>query len=143
MREVQRRLHRLGYRPGPIDGLFGPLTAPSVAWFQVKHGHAVNGRATLATVGHLRARTGASDPAPAEQGAIAWTVVAGHGRRHEVDHPERGNGNGASQIRWYAGAALLLLLLLLVTAQRSYSGVSAVPRGLSRRNPARRRWPTC
>ncbi len=60
MREVQRRLHRLGYRPGPIDGLFGPLTRSSVAWFQVKHGLPVNGRATLATVRHLRARTGAS-----------------------------------------------------------------------------------
>ena len=57
VREVQRRLHRLGYHVGPIDGLFGPLTRASVAWFQVKHGLPVNGRATLATVRHLRSRT--------------------------------------------------------------------------------------
>ena len=59
VQEVQRRLRRLGYRPGPVDGLFGPLTRSSVAWFQVKHGLPVDGRATLATVRHLRARTGA------------------------------------------------------------------------------------
>ena len=59
VREVQRRLARLGYRVGPIDGLFGRLTRASVAWFQVKHGLPVTGRATLATVDHLRARTGA------------------------------------------------------------------------------------
>jgi peptidoglycan hydrolase-like protein with peptidoglycan-binding domain len=58
VREVQRRLARLGYRVGPIDGLFGRLTRASVAWFQVKHGLPVTGRATLATVRHLRARTG-------------------------------------------------------------------------------------
>ena len=58
VREVQRRLARLGYRVGPIDGLFGRLTRASVAWFQVKHGLPVTGRATPATVRHLRARTG-------------------------------------------------------------------------------------
>jgi hypothetical protein len=58
VREVQRRLHRLGYRPGPVDGLFGPLTRASVAWFQLKHGLRVDGRATLATVRLLRFRTG-------------------------------------------------------------------------------------
>jgi peptidoglycan hydrolase-like protein with peptidoglycan-binding domain len=57
VREVQRRLARLGYRVGPIDGHFGRLTRASVAWFQVKHGLPSTGRATLATVRHLRTRT--------------------------------------------------------------------------------------
>ena len=33
-------LHRLGYRPGPVDGLFGPRTKASVQWFQMKEGFA-------------------------------------------------------------------------------------------------------
>lgn len=57
VREVQRRLRQLGYRPGPTDGIFGRRTRAAVAWFQVKHGLRVDGRATLAVVRHLRART--------------------------------------------------------------------------------------
>jgi peptidoglycan hydrolase-like protein with peptidoglycan-binding domain len=56
VREVQRRLRTLGYRPGPIDGIFGPRTRAAVAWFQVKHGFHVDGRATVAVVRHMRAR---------------------------------------------------------------------------------------
>ena len=57
VREVQWRLRALGYRPGPIDGIFGPRTRAAVGWFQYKHGFPVSGRATLAMVRHLRART--------------------------------------------------------------------------------------
>ena len=32
VREVQRRLTRLGYRPGPVDGLFGPRTRAATRW---------------------------------------------------------------------------------------------------------------
>src|SRR3954470_21427407 len=38
VRDVQRRLTRLGYRPGPIDGRFGPRTEAAARWFQYKHG---------------------------------------------------------------------------------------------------------
>lgn len=38
VREVQLSLRRLGYPPGPIDGLFGPLTARAVLAFQRSHG---------------------------------------------------------------------------------------------------------
>jgi peptidoglycan hydrolase-like protein with peptidoglycan-binding domain len=64
VREVQRRLTRLGYDSGPVDGVYGPRTQAAVAWFQLKHGLPANGRATLATVGHLRERTGTSSARP-------------------------------------------------------------------------------
>ena len=63
VRELQKRLRRLGYRPGPVDGMFGPRTRAAVAWFQVKHGLPLHGRATFVTVRHLRAATGVSQPA--------------------------------------------------------------------------------
>ena len=64
VRELQWRLRALGYRPGPIDGVFGVRTRAAVGWFQVKHGLPVNGRASFAVVRHLRDRT-TPDPEPA------------------------------------------------------------------------------
>jgi peptidoglycan hydrolase-like protein with peptidoglycan-binding domain len=61
VREVQRRLTRLGYRTGPIDGLLGPLTRSSIQWFQIKHGLRPTGvvaASTLAFLRHPRDATG-------------------------------------------------------------------------------------
>jgi DNA invertase Pin-like site-specific DNA recombinase len=54
VREVQRRLTRLGYHTGPIDGLYGPLTRSSVQWFQIKHGLRPTGVVAAATLATLR-----------------------------------------------------------------------------------------
>lgn len=43
VRELQLRLRRLGHRPGPIDGLFGPLTEASVERLQRARGLRVDG----------------------------------------------------------------------------------------------------
>ena len=43
VRELQRTLTSLGHRPGPIDGLFGPLTKGGVERFQLARGLAVDG----------------------------------------------------------------------------------------------------
>jgi peptidoglycan hydrolase-like protein with peptidoglycan-binding domain len=43
VREVQLRLRTVGYEPGPIDGLFGPLTEAAVRSFQHAHGLATDG----------------------------------------------------------------------------------------------------
>ncbi len=43
VRGLQLRLRRLGFRPGPIDGLFGPLTQGAVERFQVARGLLADG----------------------------------------------------------------------------------------------------
>jgi peptidoglycan hydrolase-like protein with peptidoglycan-binding domain len=55
VRRVQRGLLRLGYRPGPADGRFGPQTKAAVQWFQMKHGLRPRGTVDAATFAHLRA----------------------------------------------------------------------------------------
>jgi peptidoglycan hydrolase-like protein with peptidoglycan-binding domain len=54
VREVQRRLWRRGYRPGPVDGRFGPRTRAAVIWFQTKHGLPRTGRVDARSVATLR-----------------------------------------------------------------------------------------
>ena len=57
VRDVQRRLTKLGYRPGPVDGLFGPRTEAAARWFQYKHGLPSSGRVDGRTLEVLRARS--------------------------------------------------------------------------------------
>ena len=59
VREVQRRLRRLGYRPGRVDGLFGPRTQAAVLAFQRKHALPRTGEVGRSTLRVLRARTDA------------------------------------------------------------------------------------
>ena len=64
VRDVQRRLTKLGYRPGPVDGLFGPRTEAAARWFQYKHGLRTSGRVDRLTLAVLRSR---SDHRPLER----------------------------------------------------------------------------
>jgi hypothetical protein len=57
VRDLQRRLIGLGYRPGPVDGLFGPRTEAAARWFQYKHGLPTTGRVNRVTLEVLRARS--------------------------------------------------------------------------------------
>ncbi len=63
VREVQRRLRRRGYRPGPVDGRFGPRTRAAVTWFEIKHGLPRTGRVDARTLATLRRRPPARRPA--------------------------------------------------------------------------------
>jgi DNA invertase Pin-like site-specific DNA recombinase len=54
VRALQRRLQELGQRPGPVDGLFGPLTEAAVIRFQRREGLTVDGIVGDATMGVLR-----------------------------------------------------------------------------------------
>jgi hypothetical protein len=64
VRQLQLRLRRLGHRPGPIDGLFGPLTEASVERFQRAHGLRVDGVVGARTRARLLARSGRRPAAP-------------------------------------------------------------------------------
>jgi DNA invertase Pin-like site-specific DNA recombinase len=54
VRSLQRTLRRLGWSPGPVDGLFGPLTEAAVVRFQRAAGLAVDGIAGRNTARALR-----------------------------------------------------------------------------------------
>jgi N-acetylmuramoyl-L-alanine amidase len=51
---VQARLKNLGYDPGPIDGILGPLTAAALRGFQSCNNLTVNGTADTATKNKLK-----------------------------------------------------------------------------------------
>ena len=53
VRRLQRRLLRLGYSPGRIDGRYGPLTERAVVRFQSTHGLQVDGIAGALTLAAL------------------------------------------------------------------------------------------
>lgn len=75
VREVQRLLRLIGYRPGPVDGRFGPRTEAAVIDFQYKHGLSRNGVVGTTTLPMLKARARAHWPA----GWIAGPVHRGSG----------------------------------------------------------------
>ena len=56
VRELQSRLRRLGDRPGPIDGLYGPLTEGAVERFQQANGLVTDGIVGPRTKGRLLAQ---------------------------------------------------------------------------------------
>jgi peptidoglycan hydrolase-like protein with peptidoglycan-binding domain len=73
VRVLQRRLARLGFAPGPIDGRYGPLTTHAVERFQTARRLTVNGVAdagTLRVLFTIRRRppvTVSSQPRPSSQ----------------------------------------------------------------------------
>jgi peptidoglycan hydrolase-like protein with peptidoglycan-binding domain len=65
VRMLQQRLRALGKQPGPVDGLYGPLTEAAVRRYQSAAGLAVDGVAGPRTMRALRARW----PQPVGRGA--------------------------------------------------------------------------
>lgn len=66
MKDIQIALAALGYRTGPIDGIFGPQTAAAIRAFQSDNGLPVDGvagPATLAKLGDTGAMSPFDDPA--------------------------------------------------------------------------------
>lgn len=57
VREVQRRLNRLGYRVGKVDGLFGPITDAAVRRYQSDQALLADGVVGPQTLKDLRTRT--------------------------------------------------------------------------------------
>lgn len=51
---VQVALQKLGYRPGPADGVYGPQTRKAIKRYQRDHGLAVTGNLTPATKARIK-----------------------------------------------------------------------------------------
>ncbi len=50
---VQAGLSRLGYNPGPVDGVMGPRTETAIRTYQRDHGLVVDGRPTAELARHI------------------------------------------------------------------------------------------
>ncbi len=50
---VQSGLARLGYQPGPVDGVMGNKTVAAIRRYQGKHRLLVDGRPTIELAGHI------------------------------------------------------------------------------------------
>jgi hypothetical protein len=137
VREVQWRLRALGYRPGPIDGIFGPRTRAAVGWFQYKHGFPVNGRATLAMVRHLRARTSPGSGHDEEPSGQPTASAASEPFRKLVTAPPPAavEADGTSDIGWPLGLALIAGAFLFGAAAVP-AGATLIPRLAGPRNEA-------
>src|SRR3954452_1068656 len=75
VRSLQRRLRRLGNEPGPIDGLYGPLTQGAVERFQQRPGLAVDGMVGRQTRRTLFPGTSQPTAAPAQRDTQPGTLT--------------------------------------------------------------------
>ena len=91
VRQVQADLARLGYKPGPADGIAGRRTAAAVKRFQSDSGVAVDGRVTAALVAKLRAAVdaveGTIDTTTPGEGASCLEGDLGGGARRKGRGP--------------------------------------------------------
>jgi peptidoglycan hydrolase-like protein with peptidoglycan-binding domain len=133
VRTVQRRLRRLGNQPGPIDGMYGPLTQGAVERFQQRRGLAVDGIVGRQTRRSLFTRTSQPTASTAQQDRRPGTLArkspapsTGAESAGEQPHarplpagaasragPAPGNGIPPEVIAALAALAALLLLLTL------------------------------
>jgi hypothetical protein len=94
VRELQRRLNRLGYESGPVDGLFGPITERATRRFQARHGLRIDGIVGQRTLRKLRqrdARRRAAHRTPASERAPQGARRPPHGDRRPVEQPRGGS----------------------------------------------------
>ena len=110
VREVQRRLVQLGYRPGPVDGLFGPRTRAATRWFQFKHGLPVSGRVNRSTLVVLHARS-EHEPLPTRKRQARNPVEKAVTPLPKVEPGKAVPDDGS--VTWLLAGLLILLALAL------------------------------
>jgi peptidoglycan hydrolase-like protein with peptidoglycan-binding domain len=157
VREVQRRLTQLGYRPGPLDGVFGPRTRAATKWFQYKHGLKHTGRVNHATLAVLRSRsdheplpTTREVKAPVTTGNAAGDPAKSRGGEPAANTGEQPVGRGIGEPAAPAAGgsssepsrnrvALIVALLLLLLALGAGVVVGLYGLDLFRKAPERRK----
>ena len=120
---VQRLLRRLGNAPGPIDGLYGPLTSAAVQRFQEAHALAADGVVGPLTRGRLAAERGRLRRARLERKSPARSQRAesvpepAHPRPAGDQAQSAAPDSPSARTPWIAavvgGLALVLLLVVL------------------------------
>jgi peptidoglycan hydrolase-like protein with peptidoglycan-binding domain len=131
VKELQRRLRSLGYRPGPVNGVFGKRTQAAVGWFQHKHQLPLTGVVTVGTLRHIRAAQaearGAERQGEARQVEAGPDAAAQAAPQRAADAPAPAADTtpaaasdagfaGLSWWLWGAIAAAALVLLALIAA---------------------------
>ena len=148
VRYLQRQLRRLGARPGPIDGLFGPLTEGGVRRFQRRAGLRVDGLVgpkTATRLAHririLHRRAVARERLrQRSQNRHLPRTGGGAGNQVDVTTPGRTARNSGTlslltTLLLAAGSAAVLVLLFMTQTRRSR-------RPAEREQPAPRRAPS-
>jgi peptidoglycan hydrolase-like protein with peptidoglycan-binding domain len=114
---VQRTLWRLGYRPGPVDGIAGPRTQAAVQWFQIKHGLRRSGVADAATARALRRRMrGSRTPAPVATRSARRVAPAPAAVTPQPGLAPPGSAQGSLLVPLLASVLILVGTLILVNA---------------------------
>jgi peptidoglycan hydrolase-like protein with peptidoglycan-binding domain/Flp pilus assembly protein TadD len=122
VRALQRHLARSGYRPGRVDGLYGPLTEQAVERFQTAHGLSADGVAGPRTLARL-SKNAASHRRPSHHARRRPTRSAPASPKHHT-RPTPATQKPAGQTRPRAehrpnngpGIGLILLIGFLIAA---------------------------
>jgi len=86
IREAQRALGELGYRPGPIDGVIGRRTARALVRYQQSEGIPVTGYLDAETMVRLDIHERVSRPAARRESELSRTFEADPGRAAVTAH---------------------------------------------------------
>src|SRR5215207_5966742 len=122
VRILQRRLRRLGDEPGPVDGLYGPLTEGAVKRFQQRHGLAVDGIVGRQTKRSLFTGRSSARKSPAPSIGAESASEQPHEQPHarplpagtaSRDGPVPANGVPPEVVAAIAALAALMLLVIL------------------------------